>query len=291
MLHVLRQFLPVRALAAAALAALLAGPALADDTEVVATLNGQPITAADLTLAETELDQQFAQLPPDQRRIAALTAILEIRLMAQGAEAEGIAEEPEFQRRLDLMRQRLLHAAYIEQAIAGRISEEDLRARYETEIAGLDLDEEVRARHIIVETEEEAAEIIAALDAGGDFEELARERSQDGAAQQGGDLGYFSRGQMVPEFEEAVFAMEVDSYTAEPVQTQFGWHVIKLVDRREQEPPSFSDVQPQLRNLLLREAYYQAVDELRDAADIDIQDEALRAAYEALGEGAEPAAE
>lgn len=291
MLHVLRQFLPVRALAAAALAALLAGPALADDTEVVATLNGQPITAADLALAETELDQQFAQLPPDQRRIAALTAILEIRLMAQGAEAEGIAEEPEFQRRLDLMRQRLLHAAYIEQAIAGRISEEDLRARYETEIAGLDLDEEVRARHIIVETEEEAAEIIAALDAGGDFEELARERSQDGAAQQGGDLGYFSRGQMVPEFEEAVFAMEVDSYTAEPVQTQFGWHVIKLVDRREQEPPSFSDVQPQLRNLLLREAYYQAVDELRDAADIDIQDEALRAAYEALGEGAEPAAE
>lgn len=291
MLHVLRQFLPVRALAAAALAALLAGPALADDTEVVATLNGQPITAADLALAETELDQQFAQLPPDQRRIAALTAILEIRLMARGAEAEGIAEEPEFQRRLDLMRQRLLHAAYIEQAIAGRISEEDLRARYETEIAGLDLDEEVRARHIIVETEEEAAEIIAALDAGGDFEELARERSQDGAAQQGGDLGYFSRGQMVPEFEEAVFAMEVDSYTAEPVQTQFGWHVIKLVDRREQEPPSFSDVQPQLRNLLLREAYYRAVDELRDAADIDIQDEALRAAYEALGEGAEPAAE
>jgi peptidyl-prolyl cis-trans isomerase C len=291
MIHVLRQFLPVRALAAAALAALLAGPALADDTEVVATLNGQPITAADLALAETELDQQFAQLPPDQRRIAALTAILEIRLMAQGAEAEGIAEEPEFQRRLDLMRQRLLHAAYIEQAIAERISEEDLRARYETEIAGLDLDEEVRARHIIVETEEEAAEIIAALDAGGDFEELARERSQDGAAQQGGDLGYFSRGQMVPEFEEAVFAMEVDSYTAEPVQTQFGWHVIKLVDRREQEPPSFSDVQPQLRNLLLREAYYQAVDELRDAADIDIQDEALRAAYEALGEGAEPAAE
>ena len=291
MLHVLRQFLPVRALTAAALVTVLAGPVLADDTEVVAMLNGEPITAADLALAETELDQQFAQMPPDQRRIAALTAILEIRLMAQGAEAAGIAEEPEFQRRLDLMRQRLLHAAYIEQAIAGQISEEDLRARYETEIAGLDLDEEVRARHIIVESEEEAAEIIAALDAGGDFEELARERSQDGAAQQGGDLGYFSRGQMVPEFEEAVFAMEVDAYTAEPVQTQFGWHVIKLVDRREQEPPSFSDVQPQLRNLLLREAYYQAVDELRDAADIDIQDEALRAAYEALGEGAEPAAE
>lgn len=291
MLHVLRQFLPVRALTAAALVTVLAGPVLADDTEVVAMLNGEPITAADLALAETELDQQFAQMPPDQRRIAALTAILEIRLMAQGAEAAGIAEEPEFQRRLDLMRQRLLHAAYIEQAIAGQISEEDLRTRYEAEIGGLDLDEEVRARHIIVESEEEAAEIIAALDAGGDFEELARERSQDGAAQQGGDLGYFSRGQMVPEFEEAVFAMEVDSYTAEPVQTQFGWHVIKLVDRREQEPPSFSDVQPQLRNLLLREAYYQAVDELRDAADIDIQDEALRAAYEALGEGAEPAAE
>jgi peptidyl-prolyl cis-trans isomerase C len=146
----------------------------------------------------------------------------------------------------------------------------------------------VRARHIIVETEEEAADIIAQLDAGGDFEELAREHSRDGAAQQGGDLGYFARGQMVPEFEQVVFDMEVDSYTDEPVETQFGWHVIQLVDRREQSPPAFEEVREQLRNLVMRESYFEQIQELRENADIEFIDEELGQALEGIEAAEEP---
>lgn len=291
MLQLLRQYLPVRAIAAAAVAALLAGSALAQDDAVVATLNGEPITEADLALAEAELDQQFAQLPEEQRRAAAMTAIVEIRLMSQRAEADGLADTDEFQRRMELLRQRALHAAYIESAIAAEVTDEALRERYDREIGSLDLAEEVRARHIIVETQEEAAAIIGELDEGGDFEELAREHSQDGAAQRGGDLGYFSRGQMVPEFEAVVFDMEVESYTSEPVQTQFGWHVIQLVDRRDQEPPAYEQVEQQLRSLVLRERYFQAVQDLREAAEIEFEDEALRQAYEGIGAVEQPQAE
>ncbi|MGY6708194.1 MAG: peptidylprolyl isomerase [Rhizobiaceae bacterium] len=291
MLQLLRQYLPVRAIATAAVAVLLAGPALAQDDTVIATLDGQSITEADLAMAEAELDQQFAQLPEEQRRAAALTAIVEIRLMSQRAEAEGLAETEEFQMRMELLRQRALHAAYIETNIAAQVTDESLRARYDQEIGALELSEEVRARHIIVETEEEAAALIAELDEGGDFEELAREHSQDGAAQRGGDLGFFSRGQMVPEFEEVVFDMEVDAYTSEPVQTQFGWHVIQLVDRREQEPPAYEAVEEQLRSLVLREIYFQTVQDLREAADIEFEDEALREAYEGIGAVEQPQAE
>jgi peptidyl-prolyl cis-trans isomerase C len=233
MLQLLRLMPLGRAAAATIVVALLAGPALAQDDTVVATVNGQPVTEADIALAESELDQQFSQLAPDQRRAAAMSAIIEIRLAARRAEEAGLADTDEFERRMELLRQRALHAAFIEHEVAAQVTEEALRARYDREVAGLELSEEVRARHIIVETEEEAADIIAQLDAGGDFEELAREHSRDGAAQQGGDLGYFARGQMVPEFEQVVFDMEVDSYTDEPVETQFGWHVIQLVDRRE----------------------------------------------------------
>lgn len=291
MLQLLRQFLPVRAIATAAIAVLLAGPALAQDDTVIATLNGAPITESDLALAEAELDQQFAQLPEEQRRAAALTAIVEVRLMSQRAEAEGLAETAEFQMRMELLRQRALHAAYIETNIAAEVTDEALRARYDREIGALDLSEEVRARHIIVETEEEAAALIVELDEGGDFEELAREHSQDGAAQRGGDLGFFSRGQMVPEFEAVVFDMEIDAYTSEPVQTQFGWHVIQLVDRREQQPPAYEAVEQQLRSLVLRERYFQAVQDLREAAEIEFQDDALRQAYEGIGVVQQPQAE
>jgi peptidyl-prolyl cis-trans isomerase C len=284
MLQLLRLIPFRRAAAATAVLALLAGPALAQDDTVVATVNGNPITEADIALAESELEQQFQQLQPGQRRAAAMTAIIEIQLAAARAEEAGLADTEDFRRRMELMRQRALHAVFIEQELAAQVTDEALRARYDEEIARLDLGEEVRARHIIVESEEEAADIIAQLDAGGDFEELAREHSQDGAAAQGGDLGYFSRGQMVPEFEEVVFEMEVDSYTSEPVETQFGWHVIQLVDRREQEPPAFESVEEQLRTLVLRELYFEAAQEMRENAEIEFQDDELREAFEGIQE-------
>ncbi len=296
----------IRLMSGAAIAlAVAAGPARAQEAPagdgVVATINGSEVTEADLRLMEAELGQQLGQLPPDQRRAAALTAYIEIKLLADAAEEAGLADDPDFARRMELLRIRALHGAYIEDTISSQLTDEIMRARYDEEIAGIEPTNEIRARHIIVESEEEAAAIIAQLDEGGDFEELAREHSQDGAAAQGGDLGYFARGQMVPEFEEAAFALEVGAYSSEPVETQFGWHVIQLVDRRTQTPPSFDQVRAQLRSLMLRELYFDTVSNLREAAAIEISDPALSEAVDALeaGEaaddelpaGEEPAAE
>src|SRR5690606_32406771 len=123
-----------------------------------------------------------------------------------------------------------------------------------------------------------AEAIIKQLDEGGDFEALAKEKSKDGAAANGGDLGYFGAGQMVPAFEQAAMALEVGAYTKEPVQTQFGFHVIKVEDKRQQQPPAYEQVQAQVRSLLLREKYFAEVDRIRGAAKIDVQDPALKKA-------------
>jgi peptidyl-prolyl cis-trans isomerase C len=214
--------------------------------------------------------------------------LIEIKLLAARAEEAGLDDSPEFQRRMQLLRERSLHSSYIETEIAAGIDEAAMRARYEELLADQPATEEVRARHILVDTEEEAVEIIGLLDAGGNFEELAAERSSDGAAAQGGDLGYFARGRMVGEFEEAAFAMETGAHSAEPVQTQFGFHVIKVEDRRTQEPPAFEQVQPQIQSLMLRERYIETVEGLRSSAEVEISDPALDAAFQAL-DAEEPA--
>lgn len=292
--------LPFVRLGAAAAMVVLAGAASAQDTAapadaapqpdaVVATINGEEVTEADLQIAMTDLGQQFAQVPADQRRAAALSALIEIKLLSAAAEEKGIGESDEFKRRMEMLRERALHSAYIDEEISGQITDEQLRARYDEEIAKLPKTEEVHARHILVETKEEAEAIIKQLDEGGNFEEIAKEKSTDGAAAQGGDLGYFGPGQMVPEFEQAAFAMEVGSHSAEPVQTQFGFHVIKVEDKRTQEPPAFEQVSEQFRSLILRENYVSTVSDLREAAAIEIEDAALAEALEPAAEEAAPA--
>ena len=280
MQHPLRGLSIVRIGAAAAMIALATPFALAQQDTVVATINGEPITETDLTLAMADLNDQFAQLPEDQRRVAALSAVIEIRLFAAEAEKAGLADGDEFARRMALLRQRALHSAYIDKEIAAKVTDEAVRARYDKQVAETPPANEVRARHIIVETEEEARAIIAELDAGGDFEAIAKEKSKDGAAAQGGDLGYFSAGRMVPEFEQAAFALDVGAYTKEPVKTQFGWHVIKVEDKRVQQPPAFEQVADQFRSILLREDYFARVTALREAAAVEIADPALKDALE-----------
>ena len=288
MQHPLRGLSIVRIGAAAAMIAFSAPFAFAQQDAVVATVNGEPVTETDLAVAMADLDQQFAQLPEEQRRAAALSAIIEIRLLAAEAEKAGLADGDEFARRMALLRQRALHSAYIDKEIAEQVTDEAVRARYDKQVAETPPTNEVRARHIIVETEEEAKAIIAELDAGGDFEAIAKEKSKDGAAAQGGDLGYFGPGRMVPEFEQAAFALDVGAYSKEPVKTQFGWHVIKVEDKRIQQPPAFDQVAEQFRSILLRENYFAKVTELREAATVEIADPALKDALEPA-EGGEDA--
>ena len=280
MKHSPRRLPLIRLGAAVAFCAFAAAGAFAQDDKVVATINGEQVTETDLALAMADLEQQFAQLPEEQRRAAALSAVIEIRLMAHAADEKGFGDDADFRRRMELLRQRALHSEYIEKEISSSITDDEVRARYDSEVAATPPASEVHARHILVATEEEAKAIIAELDAGGDFEAIAKEKSTDGAAAQGGDLGYFGPGQMVPDFEQAAFALEPGQHSSEPVKTQFGFHVIKVEDKRATQPPAFEQVQAQIRSIVLRETYCAAVEALRAGAEIEIADETLKAALQ-----------
>lgn len=263
-------------------AAAAPAPAPVDPNAVIATVDGKPITEADLTLAEGELSRQFAQLPAEQRRAAALSAAIEIKVLSAKAIADGLDKDPAFQRRAAFLQQRALHGELVEKEVVGKITDAEIRARYDKEIAAQPPVNEVHARHILVKTKEEADAIVKKLDAGEDFQKLANENTKDPSGKtNGGDLGFFGPGQMVPEFEKAATALEVGKYTKEPVQTQFGWHIIKVEDKRQQQPPAFDQVKEQAKSAVVRDKYFEAVKEARKAAKIEIPDENLRKAVEA----------
>ena len=274
-------------LASLGLASILAfsatGGSFAQDDKVIATVGGETITEADLTLALADLDQQFARLPAEQKRAAALSAVIEIKLLAADAKAKGLDQSDDFKRRMAFLQQRALHSEVIGKEVEAKITDAEIRKRYDTEIATTPPANEVHARHILVKTKEEAAAIVKQLDGGAKFEDIAKEKSSDaGSGTQGGDLGWFGAGQMVPEFEKAAFALEIGAYTKEPVQSQFGWHVIKLEDKRAQQPPAFDQVKEQLRSVLLRDKYFELVKSLRTAGKVEITDPDLKKGVEAI---------
>ena len=266
-----------------------AAPAAApvDPAAVVATVNGKPVTEADLALAEGELAQQFARLAPEQRRAAALSAAIEIKVMAAQAVADGLDKDPDFKRRAEFLQERALHGEMVEKQVVGKITDDEIRARYDKEITAVPPANEIHARHILVKTKEEADAIIKQLDDGADFQKLANEHTSDPSGKtNGGDLGYFGPGQMVPEFDKAAGALEVGAYTKEPVQTQFGWHIIKLEDKRAKQPPAFDAVKENVRSMIVRDKYFELVKSLRAAAKVEIPDAELKKAVDAA-EGAE----
>ncbi|GHA26729.1 peptidylprolyl isomerase [Devosia pacifica] len=251
-----------------------------DPDAVVATVNGEDITEADLAFAAEDLSQQLQQMPPQQQRPFILRILIDMKVMANAAREAGMADSEMFQRRLDYLADRALRRAYFAESIAGSITPDQVQARYDELTADFQPDQEVRARHILVETEEEAQAIIDELNNGADFAELAQERSLDPGSANGGDLGFFSRGMMVPEFEEAAFSLE-EGEVSEPVQSQFGWHVIKLEETRESAPPSFEEVAGQLQQQMLMEAFDARVAELMAGVELEVQDPALAEAVEA----------
>ncbi len=266
----------------AGMLALLVGFALPaagqeDTDKVIATIGGKPVYQSELTLAETDLDQQFDRLPDDQKTAAALSALLDIKLMARQAEDAGFGEGILFERRLGFLKDRALHNDYFKSRVVDALTEEAVRERYDQEVAATPPEQEVKARHILVDSEEQAKAVIEELDGGTDFVELAKEKSTGPSGPQGGDLGYFTRGRMVPEFEEAAFALEPGAYTSVPVKTQFGWHIIKVEDRRDTPPPPFEQVAEQIRRVLLQEQYLALIQEARAATEIEVTDPELKA--------------
>ncbi|KIN65695.1 PPIC-type PPIASE domain protein [Sulfitobacter noctilucae] len=260
---------PLTFLASIALAATLTLPATAQDEPgidtVVATVNGTDITLGHMIIARATLPEQYQQLPDE----VLFTGILD-QLVQQSALADTFDGELPDRVTLSLQNEErsLTAGEVIEQVMAADVDEAEIKAAYEETYANQEAGDEYNASHILVETEEEAAALKVQLDEGADFAELAREKSTGPSGPSGGSLGWFGPGMMVPSFEEAVAAMEAGA-VSDPVQTQFGWHVIKLNETRKTEAPELDAVREELE-MQLRQTRVQArIEEITAEADVD----------------------
>jgi len=261
--------LGLAALPLAASAQTQSETAAADENPIVARVNGAEILRSEVfALAGTlppQYQQQIVQIYP-----LLVQRLVDFKLANAAGRAEGLAEDSEVKKRVAELTDRVIREVWIERAVEARMTDEALQERYKAHIAANPPGTEQHARHILVETEEEARAVIAELEGGADFAELAKSRSTGPSGPQGGDLGYFKNDQMVPEFSAAAEALEPGQYSKDPVQTQFGWHVIKLEDRREVAPPDFAELEPQLRQEFTRENVEIVLAELRKNAEIEI---------------------
>jgi peptidyl-prolyl cis-trans isomerase C len=267
---------PPLAIAAALVAFALAGSAQAqapDATDsgnpVVARVNDEAIHQSDVQLLFESLPEQYRQLPITFLQEQLIDHLIDRKLLAQAARAAGLPEDDEVKKRIAFHEDDVLQQIYLSRQIAAGVTDERLRATYENFLAGWKSEEEVHARHILVESEDEARAVIVELEAGADFAELAKDKSTGPTGPNGGDLDYFKQEQMVPEFSEAAFALQPGEITTEPVQSQFGWHVIKVEDRRESTPPTFEESEAQLRANEMELLIAEITNGLREEATIE----------------------
>lgn len=235
---------------------------------VLARVDGTEIRQSDLDLAEADIGSGLQPSPPEVRREALLTYLIDIALLAKAAEAQKLAQGQDFDRRVAFARQKVLMEAVLDKESKAAATEPAMKKIYDDSVAQNKPVSEVRARHILVETEDKAKEILVKLKAGGDFAELAKTESKDPGAADGGDLGYFTEDQMVKEFAEVAFKLEKGALS-EPVKTQFGWHIIKNEDKRSKPLPSFEQVKDQIESYLVRKSQAELVGKLREGAKIE----------------------
>lgn len=258
-----------------ALAPYAVAAAEQSEDPLLATVNGEEIHKSDAMRALGRIPPQMRQLPEEQLLPSLVNIMIDTRLLADKAEKEGLPDDPEVAAQLNFARNVVLEQMLLNRYLEEHINEETLRERYDELVKNTADREQVHARHILVEDEETAKEVIAKLDEGADFAELAEEMSTGPSGGSGGDLGYFSRDDMIPAFADAAFALEPGSYTKTPVKTEFGWHVIKVEDRKTADPPSFEQVEDQLRQEVARELRAKYVEGLRADAEIEKFGEAL----------------
>ncbi|KZX98210.1 MULTISPECIES: peptidylprolyl isomerase [unclassified Sulfitobacter] len=265
---------PFKLLATAAVATVLALPLAAQDDAgpkadtVVATVNGTDITVGHMIVARAALPPQYQELPDD----VLFTGILD-QLIQQAALADTFEGDLPARVTLSLENEKrsLTAGEVIEKMMADPLPEADVQAAYDEQFGSAEPEQEFNASHILVETEEEAREIMETVKGGADFVETAKEKSTGPSGPGGGSLGWFGKGAMVPAFEAAVVELEPGE-VSEPVQTQFGWHVIKLNETRTAEAPALEDVRTDIENQLRQETLQAEIERLAEAADVDRKD-------------------
>lgn len=271
---------PPRLLAASALSLFLAAagvaeaqtppPAAKADEAKLPTVNGTAITERDVNAALAELSEAIEGVPEDKRRSQVVDYLVTLKVVSAQARKEKQAEGPDFEARQRFIVDKMLTEAYLRAAVKKAVTDETVAAFYKEQVAAVPAEIEVHARHILVPTEAEAKAIVADLKAGKDFAELAKEKSQDpGSKAEGGDLGFFPKDRMVPEFADAAFSLDPGKWTETPVKTQFGYHIIKVEERRQTPTPPLAEVDSQIRTYLARKTQAELVQKLREAAKVE----------------------
>lgn len=261
--------------AAIALSVGFTAPAFAAgaaDATVVATVDGEKITRADLEALKLQMAAQYPQLgqvPLDAVYKGLLDRAIDQRLMEKEARKAKMQNDADVKAQLKDMESELIRRAWLGKTVEKRVTDDKVKAAYDQLIKTTPDEEEVRARHILVESEDKAKELIGKLNGGAKFEDLAKSDSKDPGAANGGDLGFFRKGDMVPEFSEAAFGMKAGELSKAPVKTQFGWHIIKVEERRKVQPPKFEEIAPQLRSEVAQAEAAAVIKDLRVKSKVE----------------------
>src|ERR1700739_4325166 len=245
----------------------------AESDPVLAKVNGSEIHASDVALAEEELGPSLAQMDPATKKDNVLSFLIDMKIVSKAAEDKKIENNDDFKKRLAFTRNRLLMDSLLASEGKAATTDDAMKKVYEDASKQIAGEQEVHARHILVETEDDAKAVKAELDKGADFAELAKKKSKDPGASDGGDLGFFTKDQMVPEFSAVAFALEPGKIS-DPVKSQFGWHIIKVEEKRKRQAPDFAQVKPQIETYVTRKAQAEYVSKLRESAKVERMDQA-----------------
>ncbi len=227
------------------------------------------IHLSDVSEAAQSLPEEVRSMPPQVLFPMLLDQMVDRDALVIEAKKEGLEKQPQVQRAIDRATDQVLQNAVLSKDIAPSVTDAALKAKYDAEMANKPGEEEVHAAHILVDSEDAAKKIITQLDGGADFATLAKQQSKDPAAQNGGDLGWFKKGDMVPEFADAAFALKPGDYTRVPVKTQFGWHVIKSEGQRTAPPVPFDQAKDELRQSVIQAGVRVALEKARKGLTIE----------------------
>lgn len=258
---------------------------------VVAKVNNQPITMGDLQAFVKMIPPQYQQMPMETLYPQLVQQLVVSKLVEAKANSLNLANDPEVVEKIEQAKKQIIEGTFIQREVNKKINDGKLKEAYQAFIKENPSEEEVHARHILVDSEDAAKAIIAKLNEsnGKNFEELAKTSSKDAnSGQNGGDLGYFTKQEMIPEFSNAAFAMNKGSFSSTPVKSSFGWHVIKVEDKRKRPQPTFDELKPQIGAQLSRTAYQDIVTDLQKNATIELFD--MKGKPLPKAEGEQPAA-
>jgi peptidyl-prolyl cis-trans isomerase C len=252
---------------AAGPAAPAAGAQPADP--VVARVDGAEIRMSDVADALRTLPAEYRNMPQQMLYPTLLDQLVDRKAVAAMAHKQGLDKDPAVQHAMAEAQEEALQQALFRREIGPQVTDDAVRARYDRDIAGKPGEPEVHARHILVASEAEANAVIADLKKGGDFAAIAKEKSSDPGGAQGGDLGWFKQGDMLPEFSAAAFALAPGQISTQPVHTRYGWHVIQVEERRVAPPPSYEEARDALRNTMIQEAARKLVADARAGVKVE----------------------